>query len=189
MANISEQERLIEESRANMHQRIDRQYDALLEALRSGQPLKTQDEKYALTTAPSIFKGEKPTSVTLPNGEMHPTKTWRELIQIVLQDCNSDENRHERMMQLSGCTSGRSRRILSGTPEGMNVPLKIDDNLFFEGYFDTEYLLKMLVDRVLEPAGYECEKVSVNLRQKEINVADMDEADIAEDSGMSMCGM
>lgn len=31
MQNISEQERLIEESRASMHQRIDRQYDALLE--------------------------------------------------------------------------------------------------------------------------------------------------------------
>ncbi len=189
MTDILEQERLIEESRASMHQRIDRQYDALLEALKSGQPLVTQNEKYSLTNPASIFKGEKPTSVTLPNGEMHPTKTWRELIQIVLQDCNSDENRHERMMQLSGCTSGRSRRILSGTPEGMNVPLKIDDNLFFEGYFDTEYLLKMLVDRVLEPAGYECEKVSVTLRPKEISIAEMNDSDISEDSGMSMCGM
>ena len=43
--------------------------------------------------------------------------------------------------------------ILGSSPEEMDVPIKVDEELYFEGKFDTEAMLNMLEKKVLEPAG------------------------------------
>jgi len=43
----------------------------------------------------------------------------------------------------------------------MDVPLKVDDDIYFEGKFDTESLLKVLTERVLRPAGYDYRFITI----------------------------
>ena len=74
----------------------------------------------------------------------------------------------------------------------MNVPLKIDDDLYFEGKFDSEYLMKMMTERVLNPVGYDCSGISVTLRPKEFteniveDAADISDENEAEGFGIQM---
>ena len=43
--------------------------------------------------------------------------------------------------------AGRWRTILGSSPEEMDVPIKVDEELYFEGKFDTEAMLNMLEKR------------------------------------------
>lgn len=61
---------------------------------------------------------------------------------------------HERPMQLRGKVFGRQRTILGKDPAGMDAPIQIDKDLYFEAKFDTEALLTMMEKKVLEPVGY-----------------------------------
>lgn len=51
----------------------------------------------------------------------------------------------------------KSSRTLEDDPwqftEEMDVPIKVDEELYFEGKFDTEAMLNMLEKKVLEPQG------------------------------------
>lgn len=47
----------------------------------------------------------------------------------------------------------------------MDVPIEIEDGLYFEGKLDTEQLLRVLVEKVLEPAGYDCSAVLLKHRE------------------------
>ena len=58
-------------------------------------------------------------------------------------------------MYLRGKISGRQRVFLSGKPEGMNVPIKIAEELYAEGYFDTELLIRVLTTKILAAARYD----------------------------------
>ena len=49
-----------------------------------------------------------------------------------------------RLMQLRGKVFGRQRTILGRDPAGMDVPIQIDKELYFEAKFDTEALLTMM---------------------------------------------
>lgn len=60
-----------------------------------------------------------------------------------------------RLEDLSGKVFGRDRIILGKTEEGMDVPLKIKDDLFLEAKFDTESLLKVITNRIFDPIGYD----------------------------------
>ncbi len=158
----------IEESRQRTHKMIDEQYDALIKKIESGEPItisKYTPERMSLMTSPRLFKGHKPSEIIFPDGRSVETKTWREAVTDILQDCNADEQMHDTLMYLRGRTAGRLRYILSHDPEELDVPLKIDEGLYFEGKFDTEYLLKMLTERVLKPSGYPCQDITVVLRQ------------------------
>jgi hypothetical protein len=58
-------------------------------------------------------------------------------------------------MSLRGKVSGRERTFLSGKPDGMDVPIKVAEGLYAEGYFDTEWLVKVLTKHILLPACYD----------------------------------
>lgn len=180
-----EQIKLIEESREQLHRMIDERYDELLLALKSGQSISnlTSPAKLSLTTAPAIFKGRKPASVVLPDGQEQITPTWKSVVSAILKDCNADEERHRLMMELCGCTAGRFRTILTHDPFELNVPLKIDSDIYFEGKFDTEYLLKMMKERVLDYVGYDYRNITVTLKPKEqpIQSESEDVQDISHD--------
>ena len=60
-----------------------------------------------------------------------------------------------------GKVAGRQRIILGKSAEEMNVPLKIDEEIYFEGKFDTEALLTMMIKKVLEPVGYDYSQIII----------------------------
>ena len=56
---------------------------------------------------------------------------------------------HRRMMQLCERVTCRLRTLFGSSQEGMSVPLMIDEWLYIEGKLDTEFVLKMVRDQIL----------------------------------------
>ena len=140
--------------------------DSIQARIESGEDLTFSGEPRTLpfSTPPHFFKGQRPMAVTFPDGDTFSFPTWKATITAILKDCNADPERHERMMELCGKVLGRQRCILSHDPFDMDVPLKIDDGMYFEGKFDTEYLIKMMTERVFPYVGYDYKGITVTLR-------------------------
>lgn len=157
---------MFEQSRERMHRAIDEKIDDIIECLRTGQSIRQNGVRhYDLSEPPFLFKSKKPVSITYPNGEKVFVSTWRKVAGELLNDCNSDPQRHEALMQLRHKIAGRNRWVLADAPSDMNVPIKVDEGLYFEGKFDTEYLLKMLTDKVFSKVGYPYEFIEVEVRE------------------------
>lgn len=171
---------MFEQSRNRMHRAIDEKIDTIIECLRTGQPIRQSGvQHHDLSEPPFLFKGKKPVSIVYPNGEKVIVNTWRKVAEELLQDCNSDPERHEALMQLRHKVAGRNRWLLADSPSEMNVPIKIDEGLYFEGKFDTEYLLKMLTEKVFEKVGYPYEFIEIEVRDKGQDIAPAEEPDEA----------
>lgn len=85
-------------------------------------------------------------------------------------------------MRLSGKVAGRQRIILGKSVEEMNVPLKIDEEIYFEGKFDTEALLTMMIKKVLEPVGYDYSQIIIQYTDRDPLMSEIME----EESSMGM---
>lgn len=157
---------MIEKTRAGLHQIVDERCDALIHGMENGGSSQRR-KAFSLYSNPVVFKGEKPESMTMPDGTVIETKNWRTVAAAILKDCNADAERHNRMMQLCGIAFGRFRSILSHEPLTMNVPLEIDEDLYFEGKFDTEYLIRVMKEKVLDPVGYDYSGITITLRDTE----------------------
>ncbi len=123
----------IEDFRRECYQLVDKHCDALVsQLLEENAECELAEGEHILTLAamPERFKGKKPVAA-------------------ILQDCNNDPNRHERMLELRGRVFGNFRSLLAQTPDGMGAPLKIDEGLYWESKFDTEALLRNLTDKLL----------------------------------------
>lgn len=89
---------------------------------------------------------------------------------------------HQRLMNLRGSVAGRTRFILAADPDSMDVPLKIDDDLYFESKFDSEYLMKMMTERVLNVIGYDYSGITVTLRPDgHTKIAEADTVEISDE--------
>ena len=154
----------VEQSREQMHQKIDDLYDELVQKiLTEGKRLTMGDGEQLLSLAadPVRFKGLKPSRLLFPDGRIATVQNWRQAILEILQECNKDPIRHDRMVRLRDLVAGRLRPLLSGSPKGMNVPVMIDEGLYLEGKLDTEYLIKTVRDQILNPAGYDYDKIGL----------------------------
>ena len=170
----------LEESRQRMHKVIDERYDSMIYSIRTGQPIQELATHHLDLCEPTfLFKGKKPVSITYPNGEQVKVSTWREVAAELLRDCNSDPGRHEALMQLRYKVGGNTRWFLSDTDRKLDVGIKIDENLYFEGKFDTEYLLKMLKERIFDKVGYPYEMIDIEVRDKGQLVSPVDEPEEA----------
>lgn len=152
----------IEQSRKQMHQKMDAQYDELVrKILMEGKQLSMDDGEQLLSLAaePARFKGLKPSLLLFPDGRTVTVQNWRRTILEILWDCNKDTVQHDRMMQLRDVVAGRFRPLLSASPNGMDIPLMIDEDLYLEGKLDTEYLIKTVRDQILDPVGYDYDKI------------------------------
>ena len=114
-------------------------------------------------------------NLTYPNGEQVKVSTWREVASELLRDCNSDPARHEALINLRYKVGGNSRWFLTDTDRKLDVPIKIDEDLYFEGKFDTEYLLKMMTEKIFEKVGYPYEMIEIEVRSKGQIIAPVDE--------------
>lgn len=105
--------------------------------------------------SPAALKGKKPIALKFASGENVPTPTWKKVVLTIMKHCNEQPGMHESLMQLRGKITGRQRVILGQFAEEMDVPIRIDEDLYFEGKFDTGVLLTMMAKKVLEPIGYD----------------------------------
>lgn len=148
----------IEQSRKQMHLKIDAQYGELVrKILVNGNQLTIDDgdQLLPLVAEPARFKGLKPSLLLFPDGRTVAAQNWRRVILEILLECNQNAVRHERMMQLRDVVAGRLRPLLSGIPKEMDIPLMIDENLYLEGKLDTEYLIRTVRDQILDTVGYD----------------------------------
>lgn len=158
---------LFEHSRERMHKVIDERYDAMIECIRNGESIRNDcTEKFELGNPSFIFKGKKPVSIVYPNGEKVAVKSWIQVAEELLRDCNKDPQRHEALMKLRYTVGGRNRWLLADSANSMNVPIKVDDDIYFEGKFDTEYLLKMLKEKIFAIVDYPYESIELEVREK-----------------------
>lgn len=91
----------------------------------------------ALSMPPHYVKVKKPATINLPNGINQAVRTWKQVVSLILKDCNANPQMHEKLLALRDAISGRSRSMLSSLPDGMVRPLKIDEGIFLESCFDT----------------------------------------------------
>ena len=169
-------EQLIEELREEMLQLVNTKCDALLQMYRSGGEMRTDmkdtiRESSLITVSPAELKGKRPLAVQFAPGEWIETPTWRKVAQRILQTYNEQPDIHERFMEMCGKVAGRWRTILGSSPEEMDVPIKVDEELYFEGKFDTEAMLNMLEKKVLEPAGVDYSSIKIRYMGKGQEVA------------------
>lgn len=154
--------------RKELHSIVDRRVDAfILAVLHGGQINELQSgagKLVPLASAPSAFKGTKPAAVIYPDGRKIETPTWRKAVAEILRDCNSDPVRHERMMAMRDRVTGNFRTLISESPDNMSAPLKIDAEMYLEMKFDTEALLRNIIQKILDPVGYEYRGIVIQYR-------------------------
>lgn len=146
---------LAEQIRNELHEIVDAQIDDLIQRIENPGRISTNERLCSFAMPSSYFKGKKPSVVVFSNGERIPVHTWRETAEVIFKDCNADEKMHQRLLDISGKVLGRNRVILGTTDSGMRSPVKIDSGIYFESYFDTEALMKMMKERVLDVVGYD----------------------------------
>lgn len=161
---------LIEEIREELLQIVNQRCDDLLRMYQNGEQnnyswAETRECRLAWFS-PATLKGKRPRSLTFPSGETVVTPTWKKLAQTILKHCNEQPDMHERLMQLRGEVFGRQRIILREFPERMDVPIRIDQDLYFEAKFDTEALIAMMERKILEPVGYDFSEIVIQYAEK-----------------------
>ncbi len=154
---------IIEETRQSLHKRIDSQFDEFIESLESGRSMCDPCRGMSLKTMPAYFKGNKPISIVYPDGTVDLTSTWRKVAKSLLQHCAEDNVMRERMYVLCDRASGKSRYILSSKPDGMDIPIEICPNMYFEGKYDTESMLRVITNRIFDTIGYRYLDIEINI--------------------------
>lgn len=113
-----------------------------------------------LSSNSKVFKGKKPKAVIINNQE-YTTSTWRKLVQAILKEVIKDEEKYQTLKNLIGRINGRYRAILSSNPDILNRPIPITDNIFIEGYYDTETMLNILKEHILQSINYDYSDVYI----------------------------
>lgn len=162
----------IERYRKQVHETFDRQLDDYILSKMCGDL--TAYVKDGLAVKPLLspakaFKGTKPAALILPKHGRVETFTWHRAAHCILLDCDDDPVRHKHLMAMRNRIAGNFRWLLSDSPKEMQAPLKINDELYFEGKFDTEALLLNMTRKVLQPAGYDYSGIVVVLRNYKAN--------------------
>lgn len=177
---------MVEQIREELIQMVNRKCDAMLQIYQNGSQIACSEnrvmESELAWIALAALKGKKPIGLKFTSGESVKTPTWKSVVQTIMQHCNSQLDMHKRLIQLSGKVASRQRIILGKSAEEMDVPLKIDEGLYFEGKFDTEALLTMMTKKVLEPIGYDYSQIIIQYADR---VPVMSEA-MEEESSMGM---
>lgn len=144
--------------------------DAFIHRYETGELLHEEVHNFPMSMNPHYFKGKKPASITFPDGTTQEVRTWKQAVSHIMKHCNADPEMHEKLMALRDIVSGRSRGILASSPEGMDRPVKVDEGLYLESYFDTETLLRVVTNHVLNTVGYDYSNIKVTLREMDLGI-------------------
>ena len=158
----------LEKIRASLSETVVTAFDRLI-AKAENPDLDTDTAEYEITVPlsvnPSFFIGKKPAAV-LFGQERIAVKSWHDVYGVILTRCNENPQHHETLMYLRNKAAGKCRVLLSGSPDGMTRPLKIDEGLYGETHYGAQTLMYILVDRILSPVGYGCSDVSIVIKNK-----------------------
>jgi len=157
----------LEAGREQLLAYVNNSIDAIIARIKSGESISGEDSLpavtiYPLHISPGLFKGTKPVAVHF-GAERVEVKTWRSAYTLILRRCADIPEKRGALMRLRGKVSGRNRCYLAGKPDGMNVPVKIADDLFAEGYLDTEWLVRVLTTEILDDVRYDYSGIAVSV--------------------------
>ena len=174
-----------EELRTQLHRIVNERVDGAIAHM--GEDLSSEPMwVHPLDWNPAAFKGTKAVAVILPDGREVEAKTWRSVVEIILKDCAADPIMHEQLNFLCDRVNGNFRPLLSSRKAEMQVPVEIEEGLYFESKLDTEQLLRVLLEKVLRPAGYDCSAVLLRHRERtQTQAADL-EAEQSADMTMTL---
>ena len=174
----------IEKYRKDLHEMVDARCNQYIMQIQEGKIIEPKDQILPLSYMPAYFKGKKPISVMFADGREVDAQTWKKVVITILQDCNATEKGYENLRKISGKVSGKQRLLLNNSPEGMNVPLKIDEDLYMEGKFDTESLISVMNRLVLDAAGYEYGGIHIKIRNPVLDMKELKEDELNDIDGM-----
>lgn len=118
---------------------------------------------YPITNTTGL-KGKKPIAI-IYNGKRQTTPTWKSVVNNILKEVIKDETMKDRILSLRDKLLGRVRKRLSDTDDDMRSPLKIDHNLYIETHYDTETLIRLLLE-ILEDISYDYNDIQVVIKNK-----------------------
>ena len=159
----------IEQTRHYIISLVNTRFDWIVARLESQENVSAGYEAAAheytlpITTNPVVFIGKKPIAVIFANERIH-AKSWREVLNAVLEHCCQDPVYHGRLMDLRGKAAGKLRMFLSDKPDGMSKPAKIDDSLYVEAHHGAQAMMYMLVSKIFKPIGYDRSNISVVIK-------------------------
>lgn len=156
----------LETLRAQMHRLVDERIDDVVAHMENGEIDYEPVRAHPLDWRPAAFKGTKAVAVILPDGRDVEAKTWRAVVDTILKDCAADPVRLEHLRCLCDRVNGNFRPLLSSRKAEMKAPVEIEDGLYFESKFDTEQLLRVLVEKILRPVGYDCSSVLLRYQER-----------------------
>jgi len=134
------------------------------EVVSEGRELSIEFESVYPITNATGFKGNKPIAVIIDN-ERSIAPTWKAVVRKVLEDVVQNETMKKRMFELRDKMLGRVRTRLSSNPNGMRSPLMICEELYIETHYDTETLMRFLLD-ILNEIQYDSNKIKVVIKSK-----------------------
>jgi len=156
----------LEVARKKMLDAVNSKIDALIMRIRNGEPLDDDltpaETVCPLSASPYLFKGTKPTAVYF-GGERAEVRTWFKIYSLILQRCAAEQDKQDALRHLCNKIHGRSRVILSDKPDGMNKPVEVAEGIYAEGFFDTEWLIRILTTQLLDAVGYDYSGISVSV--------------------------
>lgn len=157
----------IESIRQELHNIVDSRIDDfIIQHIIGKSEAKGIAVRYGLLSSKTaIFKGTRPISVTFSDGHIEQTNTWKKVVTAILVDCTSNKVMHNSLVELTGKIFGNFRPIISSSPDKLKAPLKINDNIYFEGKYDTETLLYVLKHRVLDVVGYDYNAIIIQYKE------------------------
>ena len=163
----------MEAMRKRMIQEINTEFDLLIErAVCEGFTLEVSSVQedyesiYPLIVGSKIFKGTKPTGVIFPNNTPIYVSTWKQVVSTIMSQCLKVNNNKAKLIALSNSITGRKRKILAKVGTDMRSPLKLCDDLYMESHYDTETLLNVLTNRILDAIQYDYSDIQISIRNR-----------------------
>lgn len=120
-------------------------------------------QEMSLDSHRKLFLNRKPTQLRFPDGREFKVNTWKDVVQIVLEDCIGTEERLNKIRGLCGQIKGKYKVILDDNCEYMSRPMKIYDGIYMETKYSNDVLISVM-QRILDGADYDYSKIYVNYR-------------------------
>lgn len=161
---------VIETVREELLAMVNKKIDNLIQKIHNNNSDLTYENmeyKHSLRSNPYIIKGKKPVAVEFPDGQRINIEKWISAAELIMKYCNKDKECHERLMQIRGRIAGKQRVLISSNPESMTLPIKIDEELYFEAKFDTETLFNVITKRILDAAGFDYSGIIIVYTEKD----------------------
>ncbi len=119
---------------------------------------------YPLNVGTGIYKGKRPTAIIFADCRRIESPTWKRVMEEILKDCCKNPENRQALMNLRGKVLGRNRVLVDSEPGKMRSPVKIEEALYVETHYDTETLLKILTNRILDKVGYNYSGIKIAVR-------------------------